>query len=366
MPDPRPRLPSESTPRTGARGLAGALGLGLLWLVALNAGAHHLLDRAGNNLGYRLIDQKWAIVHRRPEAVAGQAPIVLVLGDSSGNQGVSPAALAAALGDDPADRPTVLNLCVVADALTVHDAWILERWIERHGPPAGVAVVHTYDMWHRVADSSQSAATLARVPIPMWAWGSLAPTVRLSRENWGVLLSSRWAPLYSQDSSLRELIADPARAWNRYTTRAGIAWQTVDANGFLSVSLARPQAVARDTRAHTNFLRVARFRVSPDNRAGLEALAAIARRHDVPLWIAAAPMYRGLWENPALQAYHKDLRAWFAEFEAAHPGVRIVLPEPVAFEDTVMQNADHVNRDGAAIYSRVLGEAIRRELRPGN
>lgn len=384
VPEPRPWLPSESTPASTPGAVFLTLALTILSLLALNIAAGHLLDKAGRNLGYRLMDQKWALARSPGEFSPGS--VVLVLGDSSGNQGVDPAALADALSaQDPgasgqssshaamfASPPRVLNLCTVADALAVHDAWILAEWIKLHGPPAGVVLVHTYDVWWRQPNTNlATSATLARVPVPLWNWASLRPAIVFSPEHWANLLAARWTPLYAQDASLRELLADPSTAWSRYTTRAGMIWQTVDANGFLSVSQGRPQGVLRDTRAHLGFLRAhleprqwTRFRMSPDNAAGLEELARLAEQHRFPLWIAAAPMYRGLWESRAMRAYHADLRAWFEAFERDHPTVRVVLPQPTPFEAQQMQNADHVIESAAEQYARLVGDAIRRTTQP--
>ena len=355
----RPRLPSEHVPRSTPLGVAATLAVCIATVLALNAGARHLPDRAGNNLGYRLVDQKWRLVARE---VPSPERVVLVVGDSSGNQGVDPVVLAAALrpADAPeGDGPSVLNLCVVADALAVHDAWILGEWIGRHGPPAAVVVVHTFDIWYREADTPQGAALLARVPVPLWRWGLLRPSVSFSRENLSTFLLARWAPLYAEDSTLRAMLADPKTTRARYTSREGIAWQWVDERGFLSVRAVRPQAVARDTRGHQNFLARARFRMSDDNRAGLEALARLGAEGGFPVYIAAAPMHDALWEHASMQRYHAALRDWFDAFEREHPGVRIVLREPVTFPAQQMQNSDHVAAPAAASYSRTLGEAIR-------
>jgi len=366
-------LPGESMPRATPRGVAAVLALALGCLVALNGVARLALDKAGSNLAYGLTDQKWALL-REPGSFDPRT-VVLVLGDSAGNQGVDPVVLGrvlarggeagAGVASATGNAPRVLNLCTVADALAVHDAWMLSRWIEQHGPPAEVVLVHTYDMWYRRADAAPAAAMLARVPVPLWEWGGLRPRVRLSWERWALLLSSRWAPMYAQDASLRELLGSPARTWERVTTRAGTIWQSVDKNGFLSASQARPVAVERDTRGHLGFLRAhtrefTAFRLSEDNLAGLQEIARLGEEHGFRVWLAAAPMYRGLWESPAMQTYHGQLRARLRRFDRRHPSVGIVLSEPVRFEMHQMQNADHTVETAAAEYARVLGEAIRR------
>lgn len=353
-------------PRATPRGVWFVLALTGLVLAAINVGAGRALDRVGSNLGYSLMDQKWSLLREPGEF--DPRTVVLVLGDSSGNQGVDPVVLGEALGAG-GQRPRVLNLCTVGDALTIHDAWMLSEWIELHGPPGEVVVVHTYDIWHREADGRPVAATLAGVPIPLWEWPRLRPALRMSWERWAVLLTSRWTPLYARDTSLRDMLADPAETWRRLTTGAGTMWQTVDENGYLSTSQARPEAVDRDTRGHLWFLRArtdepTRFRLSNDNLAGLREVARLGQDHGFPVWLAAAPLHRGLWESPVMRAYHEDLQARLKQFDRRHPSLRIVLHEPVLFGPDQMQNADHVTETAATEYSRVLGEAIRRPRGP--
>jgi hypothetical protein len=349
--------------------------LSLATLVAVNAAARVLLSRAGSNLAYRLMDEKWRIVGMHPVAVqwaaagsdsadSGTRPW-LILGDSAGNQGADPETIAAALTTDPEHPATALNLCVVADALAVHDAWILSAWIDRHGPPAGVVIVHTYDMWHREAnhpEHTNSAAMLARAPVSP---GRATPPVRFTGPNLATYLAVRHAPLYAENESLASLIAEPGRTIGRLRDRGDIAWQWPRADGFMPTPATRAGAVERDTRGHLNLLRGNRARrplparLSPDNLAALGAIGALAEQHGFDVYLAAAPMHRGLWEAPRLQAYHATLRAALAEIDAAHERVHIALAEPVRFEANQMQNADHVALPAAIEYSRTLGEAIR-------
>lgn len=360
---PRPWLPEESIRRIRARSLGLGLALAMLTLLALNQGAVAVLERAGHNLAFRLMREKWSLLRAGAEPAA--AGTWLILGDSAGNQGADPAILAGALAGDAGSPPVVLNLCVVADTLVVHDAWMLGEWVRLHGAPAGVVVVHTYDIWARESDhpnSPNTAIMLSRVPIPLSRW-PLDPPVRFTGSNRGAFYATRYAPLYAENQTLAELIAHPGRTIRRLRDGADIAWQWPNPQGFMSLPAPRPQAVERDTRGHINSLRTARFHLSSDNLAGLERLAQLGQQHGFDLYLAAAPMHRGLWENPRLQAYHQDLRASLAAFAAAHPRVHIALAEPVVFDADQMQNADHVAAAAAAEYTRSLADAIR-ALRP--
>ena len=350
MAQDRPWLPSEGASRVRPRGVVVCLLLGLATLLGINAGAGWLLRKAGDNLGYRLMDQKWALANRGLDGAA-----IVVVGDSSGNQGLDPAAMSAALPGGP----RVMNLCTVANGLTVHDAWILRRWIQTSGPPRGVVVVHTFDMWHRQADAADSAAIFARVGVPLWEWLAMRPRLDVSAGTWGRLLSARWAPLYASDQSLRELVARPEDTWARVTTGRGLGWMTVNDQGFMETNRANPRRVESDYRGQMGFLRNRReFRISDDNRRGLEELAALGQEHGFPVWIAVAPVYRRLGEEDRFGWYHAQIRAWLEAFAADHPHVHLVMPEPFLLEAEELQLVDHAIAAAAARYGRAVGEAI--------
>src|SRR5438128_2449200 len=131
------RLPVEIAGPSTARRLIGTIG-GVLALVALaNTAALFVLSRHPVNHGYKVIGAKWELLREQERPVDW-----LVLGDSSGNQGVVPAVLSERLGGSS------LNLCTVGDLLAVNDAWMLETYIGTVGAPRKVLMVHAYDIWH--------------------------------------------------------------------------------------------------------------------------------------------------------------------------------------------------------------------------
>ena len=93
--------------------------------------------------GVFLIRSKWNLLRDIDSPVEW-----LILGDSSANQGVIPDKFRSEYGG------RVVNLGTVANALLIEDVWMLQDYIESHGAPKNVIVVHVYDMWVREADTS--------------------------------------------------------------------------------------------------------------------------------------------------------------------------------------------------------------------
>ena len=136
-------------------------------ILLLNLLAIWVVQRYSPNRGYRLVREKWTLLLNLKEPVEW-----LVLGDSSGNQAVDPALLDARLGGRS------LNLCTTGNALVLGDLWMLETYLRRFGPPRGVVLVHTYDLWGRDKNSN----TVADVPLPWGYWTEREHPLHLGTE----------------------------------------------------------------------------------------------------------------------------------------------------------------------------------------
>src|SRR5207253_10129783 len=158
-------LPREAVPPAGWPQILCVWVLVCIIVAGINLTLQWSLNRFPINSGHGLVQAKWNLLKRLP------APIdVLVLGDSSGNQGVVPQLLGAALGG------TTINACTLADALIVNDAWMLDLYIRRLGPPKRVILVHVYDVWER----DISYDVWAQIPLPWGFWSDLDPRLSLT------------------------------------------------------------------------------------------------------------------------------------------------------------------------------------------
>jgi len=326
--------PAESPLATSPRRVALCVFGTLLLVAAANQGTRLALAAATPNIGYALVPQKWRLLQ------AQQRPAEwLVLGDSSCNQAVDPALLARHLGGE------ALNLCTVASSLALHGAWMLDWHVTELGPPRAVAAIHAWHLWHRTLEPF----AVAHVPLPFAFWRVREP--RLDPGPAWTLRSAaaRYLPLHAEHRSLARLLARPWEIRARYR---------VDARGFMPVATAGGRGVEKDARRRLAWLAESPTpRLSPENRAALGHLGALADRHGFDVFLIDAPLLREIEAAPEFRRYRARLEPELAAVVARHPRLhRIERSFPFAAED--MQNADHLLADAAARYTREIAAEL--------
>ena len=300
--------------------------------------APRLLE-GGRNLAGWIISHKWRLL------VGLDAPVDdLVLGDSSCNQGVNPAVLAGALGDDRA-----VNLCTIGDMLALNDAWMLQNYIERFGPPRRVIMVHVYDIWSRDFDGARIGA----IPVGLASLRKLRPEVTLKRWQLRSYLESRYFPLYSSNLSLqaRLRLGDPSQ-------RGAAGPRRIDSLGFIADTTAFPDSVVRDMNGHLKFLGGSSFKLSRDNARSLARIAELAQEHDFDVYLASAPMYDSLAGNDLFRRYNAQVQEALAKASGSGSRIHLIFEQPMEFPASQLQNADHLVLEAANRYTLALAARI--------
>ena len=300
--------------------------------------APRLLE-GGRNLAGWIIGHKWQLLMEMQQPVED-----LVLGDSSCNQGVNPVTLARALGDKRA-----VNLCTIGDMLALNDAWLLQHYIERFGAPRRVIMVHVYDIWSRNFDATRIGA----IPVGLTTLRRLRPEVQLQRWHLRSYLEARYFPMYSSNLSLRTRLrpGDPGSSNTRGPRR-------VDSLGFLADTVPFPDSVELDLKRHLRFLSNETFKLSRDNERSLRRIASLAKEHDFDVYIASAPVYRGLAESNEFREYFRQVQESLAGFAGEGSRVHLIFDPPMEFSAAEMQNADHLVLAAANRYTEALAARI--------
>lgn len=307
-------------PATPARRLRDTLALTAALLVLFNLLAALFLDRHTSNLGYFVVREKWKLL------LGLERPVDwLILGDSSGNQAVRPDLFETGMG------VKALNLCTVGGGTLVNDAWMLESYVRRLGPPKRVVLVHVYDVWHRRPNS----LVFAQIPLGGAQLARLSPDPGFTGKEQAYFALSRYLPLYFENTSL----ADAAM----YPWKAGQT-SSLSADGFMEVLEAAPERVVADQARHLEFVRAHPFEVSPTNRAALERILALADQHQFDVVFVHSPIYDGLYAEKDFRAYFDRADQMLAELAAAHPRFHVLLEAPQTFPKEQMENTDHVVR----------------------
>lgn len=329
-------LPDEVEPKASYRQLMIVALVLVVLIICANFGAVLYLRTRSSNLGYSLIRYKWSMLETLEEPVD-----VLILGDSSCNQGVDPAVIEQELG------LSALNLCTIGDALLVNDAWMLDAYVERFGPPKFVLIVHVYDEWHRTTNQA-ALVTLSVIPAD-----ARSDIVRLDLNTPDKVRVVLWRnfPLYAESKTLASTVMHPFRV-------AEIPHP--DERGFLARDQADPTGVEVDFEGHKDFLRHSEFKFSPVNQNALRAIGALAESREFQVYVAHSPVYRGLAQDRNFKNYVSDVTGGLAASCAVHQNVHL-LSELQTFDVEQMQSVDHVTTAGATIYTGELVRQIRAE-----
>ncbi|WP_420631804.1 hypothetical protein [Candidatus Leptofilum sp.] len=320
--------------------------LGTLFLLfLLNWGVLWLEKAYPYNRGYWLMAQKWERLYALPEPVEW-----LILGDSTGNQGIVPEVLTEQLGG------TAVNLNTVGSMAALDDVWMLEAYIEEHGPPPHLLIVHTYQVWHRDIEP----VFLAKMPIPWQSWeNKFEPRVSLTAQEEMDAWLARYFPLYTDNVSLARLI----RGWV-YSQRPIFAQRyQLQADGFMRVEIS-PQAarVESDMQQHLKYVAFNSFELSTINQQALSQLIVLAEAHDIDVYLAFGPLYEGVVENARFQLYFQQVRAELQAF--ADESEQLHLLETLAvFPANQMENVDHLIFEAAKTYTGIIAAEIE-EKRP--
>jgi hypothetical protein len=304
-----------------------------------NLATIYLLHKHTINRGYWLVTKKWELLLQLQEPVDW-----LILGDSSANQGIVPDLLERRLGG------RAFNLSTQGDLLTIDNAWMLETYIHKHGPPKHVLIVHAYDVWHRQT-SPATLAYLARIPLKWGYWQYLEPKLKLSLREQKQILQTKYVPLYSQNYTLTNLVQNPVGYFQVIRDFA------LTEDGFMKQLEANPQKVQLDTQKHQQFIRENEFELSVENRRSLERVAELAQEYRFHVYVANAAVHQKLYQDVYFQKYLAQVEEMLLEFVASSDRLHY-LPQKMTFSDTQMQNSDHLTYAAAWQFTDALAIAI--------
>lgn len=329
-------LPDEHVPNTNVRSIFSLLaGMAVVVLVA-NVMAYAALQWRNPNPGDVQIARKWEIL--RHDMKPGES---IIVGDSSGNQGLDPQILMETLGGN------WRNLCTLANSMTFDGAWMLNEYIEQHGPPKAVVMVHVFDGW----DRQIHASALADTPYAIGQWQNLNPPIKASAKQTVEVALRRYFPLYFSEKSLKKMITRP---WDIRDLR-----DQVRDDGFMPMKGNDPQQLRADFQSQRRQLEEGEpFRMSPINIDALNVIAKLAEEHGFDVFIVYGPCYDQLAALPTFDPHFDQVHAKLVAITREHPRIKLVLDRPMTFEDKVLQNCEHVTVAGAEPYSRAVAARL--------
>lgn len=346
MPDARKDiLPQEVIRPTSFMSLAVLLGFVVILVFLANFAASAVLKRLPVNRGYALAHGKWELMDNALDARANVD--VLIVGDSSSNQGLNPHVIERETG------LSAMNFGVVAEALTVEPTWAADRFMEvstRNGnPPKAILWMHVYDVWSRVDRNERRLKGIsASLPSSAWPYIERGPKVRIPiRDLWLM----QQVPLYFQNTSLANLIRRPIASIEESRRFK------FDERGFTSETTPDPDLVRRDRRNHLKLARETEsFLPTTLSRRTIDAMGHLSNKYNIDIHLVQSPSNRELWKDEVFRSRWFEVRDALRKAAAPYPRLRLMFDEPVLFDDEQMQNCDHVLADAAEAFTRIVIE----------
>jgi hypothetical protein len=302
------------------------------------AGIRRYLAINPSSISSWLFDGKWNMLLTMKEGADW-----VILGDSSASFGIDRDLFHATTGQ------TAVNLATVAESLTVNDAWMLQTYIERFGPPKHVLLMRSARQFGLPVNEILATS----VPLEYGYWERLEPNVPFDTHAKWLYLVNRYAPFYKAPRTVRQLLEPP---WQGIPAAAQI-----QDGGFLRFHERRPAQLIDSVAQLRQHLETQGLGVSPASLAGLTALAKSAQRHGFHIYIALPPVCRAIYRNPRFRMEHRRLAAHLEALAARSPFLHLLEKEPMLFPVTDMQNADHLLASAATRYTAALVSRLAQE-----
>ncbi|MEA2552128.1 MAG: hypothetical protein QOJ65_304 [Fimbriimonadaceae bacterium] len=332
------QLPVERIPPTSWRRVA-LISLSCVFIIiALNGMATQWLTVTVPNEGYRRIHTKWAMLENLSQPVD-----TLILGDSSGAQGVDPELLTKSFGGKS------LNLGTVGDMTVVNSAAMLDEYVRKHGAPKRALVVQVFDVWPRNVTGYALAQSRLDADAPALAWFPRHGDPALRRE----MFLDRNVKLFSESKSLVQSVKDAIR---RRTHRRGTGPRP---DGFSVTLKPDRNQLNRDVKEHLATIGTMKAEISADNAAALAHLQELSTKYGFPVYVVNAPISERVLQDANFKTgYEKIIGAVSAELQRL--GGTLIFPNPQQFPGSEMTNVDHLTYEGAQKYTSELIKEISR------
>jgi hypothetical protein len=307
----------------------------LISVIALNVFAYHKLKISSPNKGYAIIHKKWDLLFNKKQRVDW-----LILGDSSGNQGINTERIKKQTGKN------ALNLCTIGNFVALDDAWMLDTYLKKYGAPEKVIIVHVYDTWHRPFELSGKVYQnlYSQIPLLKLKLSKTKPSLNLSFHKELNILGDKYFPIVSQQKSLKMLtLGNRNHRWKNSLDFTDL--------GYMYWDQANATRVESDANAHLKNIGVQKAYFSDASKAGLDYIKQLAEQHKFDVYLVNSPLYKGMLENSDFVAYYKSVNKLLHTYCNTSNYLHHINADPITFEKSMMQNVDHLTSEGALIYT---------------
>ena len=309
----------------------------LILFICANLAVGWYLDRYPSNRGYWLIERKWELLDSLTEPADW-----LILGDSSCNQGIEPRLFGELVGG------TAVNLCTIGNMGILGDAWMLDAYINKFGPPKNVLIVHVHDIWQR----QLRPVAVAQIPDIETRWTDFNFFPDLDSHHIHRFLLARYLPLYAESSTLRQKLLSPLEAFAPNSFE-------VSPRGFMAWEQAHPDRVRQIAERFAE--QVDTFKVSSVNQQTFDYIETLAQQLGFNVILAQSPQPSVMYRDPRLRDYYRSVNQVLKKMIAGEDKISY-LPDFILFPASQMENTNHVTTQGAFDYTRQLAAQVLKKV----
>jgi hypothetical protein len=315
--------------------LVGVLTIALLFnLVAIGYRNYYA------NSGWDLAAKKWEMLLDLNEPVDW-----LILGDSTGITGVDPAVISAGLGG------TSINLCTQGFNGAINDAWMLDTYITKFGPPKNVLLVNFFQTWY----IDPSPAVVAALPLEWCFWKKLDPPMYFDFGDTCNLWLQRYAPIAVANSVSQWILGGK---WFWAGIFPSLNHTVLQSDGLFLNWNTFPGLVEQSAQEEITFIRGNPFHVSDSAQRALARIRELAEENGFDVYMVDGPTYQGLFADQVFQVYFAKVRQWESGFAATSERIHYLSSVQLSFPEPLMRDAVHVLPSGAGNFTERLVSGI--------
>ena len=330
------KLPKEIVKRISRKKVIAIIVFPIVIAFLVNTYFISYFENYSRNTFYFVVKRKLSILKQIDTKVDW-----LILGDSSGNQGVDPSMITDSLGG------TSYNLATYADMTLLDDCWMISDLIKRGLTPKNVIIVRVYDGWSR----ELNFALYGQYPFS-WIFGkAVEPNIKIPKDRRKNLIYSHFLPVQHQADRIKELMKSPE------LFKDELAY--LDENGYYPFTWGmNERSVRADFKYHQWYTWNRIPKISNHNLIAIDYLIETAEKYNINVYLVNSPLHDELWKESGFVKYYNTLADSLSNIFDQSTNIHYLNNPPLLFEMKYLESTDHVTDEGAAIFTEYLISTI--------
>ncbi|MCK4922124.1 MAG: hypothetical protein KAS71_13825 [Bacteroidales bacterium] len=330
------KLPIEILKKISNRKIVSLIVIPLLVAFLVNLYLIFYFERFSPNPFYFIVNKKLSILKKIDKKVDW-----LVVGDSSGNQGVNPAIIKDSIGGSS------YNLCTFADMGLMDGCWMLDYLIKSDLAPKNVIMVQVYDSWNR----NVYPALFGQYPFSWIYRKAVEPELFIPEQYRKDVFYSHFLPIIHQADRI------PDRIKTLRSFKQKLAY--IDDNGYNPYTFGvNEYEINADFKYHLKYTTDREPYISPHNLIAIKYLQEISENTDINIYLANSPLHDELFADSTFNKFYTKLNEIISSHFNESGRVHYINNPPILFNKSLLQSSDHLTDEGAEIFTRHLLKEI--------